>query len=85
MSLHDYYIIKKSTKRSNLPFFPPNRFGDIRCLEATRDIQKGEEIFIDYSYDLATSNVPRWYRKLYSETYPEEMEAAVKKEKPAKS
>ena len=38
-------------------------FGDIRGVRATRTIEKGEEIFEDYSYDLNYDDTPKWYRE----------------------
>eukprot|EP00299_Pterocystis_sp_00344_P018678 c9319_g2_i2.p1 GENE.c9319_g2_i2~~c9319_g2_i2.p1 ORF type:complete len:264 (-),score=65.77 c9319_g2_i2:3-794(-) len=37
------------------------RFGDIKCVRATVDIKKGEEIFVDYGY---TDEKPLWYEQL---------------------
>lgn len=46
------------------------RFGEIRCLMSVRYIRRGEEIFVNYNYDMKSGDVPGWYRKLYEETYP---------------
>ena len=47
----------------------PNRFSDTRCLVSERKISRGEEITINYSYNLKSKNIPRWYRKLFRETF----------------
>eukprot|EP00850_Spirogloea_muscicola_P016082 SM000128S26215 [mRNA] locus=s128:144256:145798:- [translate_table: standard] len=47
------------------PFCHP-RFGDIKCVRATQPIAPGEEITVDYSYDLlGADGVPEWYGALY--------------------
>eukprot|EP00850_Spirogloea_muscicola_P003794 SM000015S01294 [mRNA] locus=s15:1163189:1164794:+ [translate_table: standard] len=47
------------------PFCHP-RFGDIKCVRTTQLIAPGEEITVDYSYDLlGADGVPEWYRALY--------------------
>ena len=51
--------------------FIPTRFSDTRCLVSERKISRGEEITINYGYNLKSPNIPRWYRKLYRETYGE--------------
>ena len=38
-------------------------------MTSTKLIRKGEELFVDYTYDLSDSDVPRWYIELYEETY----------------
>lgn len=48
------------------------RFGETRCLVSTRPIKKGEEITVSYGYNLKSTSIPRWYRKLYKETYNDE-------------
>jgi histone-lysine N-methyltransferase SETD7 len=40
-------------------FFHP-RFGEIRCIAALQDIRKGDEITINYRYNLTLA--PTWYR-----------------------
>ena len=40
------------------------RFGDIRTVEATRDIKRGEELFVDYGYSIDSAFQPRWWRRL---------------------
>ncbi len=47
------------------------RFGPSRCLIALSNIAKGAEILVDYSYNPKGARVPRWYKRLYAETYPE--------------
>ena len=45
-------------------------YGDIRGTRATRNIEKGEEIFHHYAYNLDDQFSPRWYRegqKLFEE------------------
>ena len=46
--------------------FTPIRFGETRCIVATRNIAKGEEILVNYRYDMEKF-VPQWYKKLYEE------------------
>ena len=46
-------------------FVKSPRFGETRCLEATRDIQRGEEVTVDYRYNLESSYVPRRGHKLF--------------------
>ena len=61
-----------SFKRSNAYFgrIKSPRFGETRCLMAKNNIDTGEEILIDYNYDLK-AYVPQWYKKLYVETFGE--------------
>ncbi len=59
-------------------FFTSPRFGGIRCLRSIKLIRKGEEIFVNYNYDME-DDVPTWYRRLHEETYPEEHKAKKKK------
>ena len=44
--------------------FTSIRFGETRCIVATRNIAKGEEILVNYRYDMKKF-VPQWYKKLY--------------------
>ena len=44
------------------------RFGETRCLVATRNILKGEEILVNYAYNLKKF-VPDWYKKLHAKTF----------------
>jgi hypothetical protein len=54
------------------------RFGAHRCIEAVKDIKKGNEIFVNYEYmDLHAFGLPDWYRKLFIETFPERAHEAV--------
>lgn len=45
------------------------RFGETRCLAATKNIYKGQEILVNYSYSLTGAHIPRWYRKLHAATF----------------
>ena len=47
------------------------RFGPIRSIVANRDINKGDEILVNYQYPEHTS-VPKWYATVYEK----EMERA---------
>ena len=38
-------------------------------MRSLRTIQKGEEIFEDYQYDMTNENTPEWYRIQYNEFY----------------
>ena len=40
------------------------RYGHIRSIVATSDINKGEEVLVDYEYPIG-SFVPSWYSDLY--------------------
>ena len=51
--------------KSNFGFAYHPRFGDIRCLYATDDISKGEEILTNYGYRIGGHRVPGWYKELY--------------------
>ena len=42
------------------------RFGPIRSAFATKDIERGEELFIDYGYGIQSA-IPRWFEKAYVE------------------
>ena len=44
------------------------RFGETRCLVANKNIDKGEEILLNYNYNMKNF-VPEWYKKLYIKTY----------------
>ena len=39
------------------------RFGDVRCVRSLRIIEKGEEIYEDYQYDVSNEDMPRWYQE----------------------
>ena len=41
------------------------RFGNIRCTRSLRLINKGEEIFEDYQYEMTNDDTPRWYKDAY--------------------
>ena len=53
---------------ADFDFLTSPRFGDTRCLRATRIIRRGEEIFINYNYDLK-DELPSWYVNLHRATY----------------
>ena len=40
-------------------------FGNIRGVESIRQIEKDEELFEDYEYDMSYEDTPRWYREAY--------------------
>eukprot|EP00093_Oithona_nana_P000825 00825.XXX_3564_2293_1 [CDS] Oithona nana genome sequencing. len=44
--------------------FEHPRFGDIKCIVTLRPIEQGEEITVNYQYDLAVA--PPWYKKLWA-------------------
>ena len=58
-------------------FVTSPRFGETRCLRSTRMIRQGEELFVDYGYDLKYE-VPRWYRALYEATFGKRKEEVDK-------
>ena len=58
-------------------FVTSPRFGDTRCLRSTRMIRRGEELFVDYGYDLKY-DVPRWYRALHEATFGKRQEMVDK-------
>ena len=37
------------------------RFGACNCVRSLRPIQRGEEIFADYGYNISVSDVPRYF------------------------
>jgi len=39
------------------------RFGRVRSVVTTKNVKKGEELFVDYGYDLI--RCPEWYRELH--------------------
>ena len=41
------------------------RFGFIRTIVATKDIQAGQELWVNYGYNVKNPNVPQWYRDTY--------------------
>ena len=47
-------------------------FGDIRGVCAIKNIEKGEEIYEDYDYDMSYDDTPRWYRAGYKNFYGQE-------------
>ena len=56
------HSFKLHKTRFDFCFHP--RFGDIRCIIATSNITKGEEIFTHYQY-MPGKLVPKWYSDLY--------------------
>ncbi len=56
------HSFKKANCQFNTAFNP--RFGVVRGVEATRDIQKGEQIFVEYGYPIEDL-YPPWYVDLY--------------------
>ena len=50
-------------------FVTSPRFGLTRCLRSTRFIERGEELFVDYEYDLEEDELPGWYRSLHEATF----------------
>ena len=66
------YKINHSFKKSNTKFghaIHP-RFGPIIVVIATRNIKKGEELLVDYSYSV-DGYIPSWYANAYHEVYGE--------------
>ena len=56
-------------------------FGQIRCLTAKKDIQKDEEILVNYGYGAKSINVPPWYIEAYERDigpYPPKVELQKK-------
>ncbi len=49
-----------------MPFDSP-RFGLVQGIFTTRDVKRGEELFINYGY--RPGKAPDWYRQLYNETF----------------
>jgi hypothetical protein len=45
-------------------FIPNNRFGIIPCEKTKRPISKGEELTLDYEYDL--NNCPSWFKAAFN-------------------
>lgn len=58
-----------SFKRDNARFIYPYhpRYGVIRGLASTKAIAKGQEILVDYGYDIKSKKLPRWYYDAYQE------------------
>ena len=44
------------------------RFGLIKCIRSARVILRGNEVFVNYGYDVK-GLVPGWYRKLHRAVY----------------
>merc|ERR1719150_391346 len=49
-------------------FLTTPRFGNTRCLRAKRLIKRGEEIFLNYSYNMS-NDPPEWYVRFYESIY----------------
>jgi SET domain-containing protein len=49
--------------------FKKNRFGETKCILAIRNIEKGEEILVHYSYAMKGNFTPEWYKELHAKTY----------------
>ena len=49
-------------------FVTSPRFGETRCLRSIKHIKRGEELFVNYDYDL-TQEVPSWYLSLHKATF----------------
>ena len=47
------------TPNVEFDYFEHPRFGHIRCLISNTFIKKGEEIFVNYEYDIQTEGIPR--------------------------
>ncbi len=45
------------------------RFGETRCLIATANIVRGDEILVNYKYDM-DKFTPQWYRDLHKKHVP---------------
>ena len=60
-------------------FVTSPRFGETRCLRSTRMIRRGEELFVDYGYDLMY-DMPRWYLALHKATFGKRQEEVKKEE-----
>ena len=41
----------------------------IVCLIATEVINKDDEIYVDYIYDVVDEAIEQWYKDLYDRTY----------------
>jgi hypothetical protein len=48
-------------------FITSPRFGATRCPRATKLIPKGEELFIDYNYNMKHDTTPQWYKTIQRE------------------
>jgi len=63
--------------KANHEFFPNcffgwaihPRFGSVRGLFTLREIEKGEELTVDYGYDYNGEDTPNWYKELYDKTF----------------
>ena len=56
------HSFKHSSSKYGIAYHP--RFGLVRAIFATRYINKGEEVLVNYQYRTG-SNVPKWYSDLY--------------------
>ena len=50
--------ITQDLNNSKYDLFTHPRFGVIKCIRLVRDVEEGEEIFVDYDY---TTECPEWY------------------------
>ncbi len=48
-------------------YYKSPRFGRVRCIQAKRDIKRGEEIFPHYGYKVDSDFTPRWYREAHAQ------------------
>jgi SET domain-containing protein len=49
----------KEQRNTEFCFVQHPRFGHCRCIRSIKAIAKGEEIFIDYGYDVNEESAPR--------------------------
>uniref|UniRef100_A0A0K2VGB1 SET domain-containing protein n=1 Tax=Lepeophtheirus salmonis TaxID=72036 RepID=A0A0K2VGB1_LEPSM len=47
-------------------------YGEIRCLESKKPIERGEEILINYGYNVHENDSPQWYKDMYFSLFPHE-------------
>eukprot|EP00096_Caligus_rogercresseyi_P015516 TRINITY_DN7956_c0_g1_i1.p1 TRINITY_DN7956_c0_g1~~TRINITY_DN7956_c0_g1_i1.p1 ORF type:complete len:363 (-),score=52.91 TRINITY_DN7956_c0_g1_i1:15-1103(-) len=52
-------------------------FGQIRCLESKKLIERGEEILINYGYNPLAVDSPQWYKDMYLYIFPHEQNATM--------
>jgi hypothetical protein len=58
-------------QEANVQFdaFTSPRFGPVKMLRSTNLIQKGEEICVDYKYNMGDEDTPFWYRKQHHRSF----------------